>query len=180
LGHLSSWKTALFFGYNVWIMGCTWLPNLSTYSLAVIRPWRVTMGPTENCTMTLLPKPSQNRVSLLELDIPDCRLPCVFSKRKFFLMKVTVWRTTHLIISRALFQLSDIQFLWSWHRRLHIWALLSVNRGLAIAALSWMLDLWSSRRIGFVKTGSSRWIFSSAAVHLCCSSTVIFKKKNPS
>jgi hypothetical protein len=23
LGHLSSWKTALFFGYNVWIMGCT-------------------------------------------------------------------------------------------------------------------------------------------------------------
>jgi hypothetical protein len=65
---VSSWKTASLFGNNVWFMGCTRLPNLSTYSLAVIRPWRVIMGPTEHCTMTLLPKPSQNlpRVSLLE------------------------------------------------------------------------------------------------------------------
>jgi hypothetical protein len=59
-GALLPWKTALLFGWNVWIMGCTWLPNLFTYSLAVIRPWRVIMGPTEYCTTILLPKPSQN------------------------------------------------------------------------------------------------------------------------
>jgi hypothetical protein len=46
------------------------------------------MGPTEYCTMILLPKPSQNlpRVSLPELGIPDFMLPWVFSKRKHFLM----------------------------------------------------------------------------------------------
>jgi hypothetical protein len=64
------------------------ITNLSTYSLAVIWPWRVIMGPTEYCTTILLPKPSQNlhRVSLLEPSIPDYRLPWVFSKRKLFKM----------------------------------------------------------------------------------------------
>jgi hypothetical protein len=72
---------------NVWIMGCTWLPNLSTYSLATIRPWRVIMEPTEYCTMILLPKPSRNLpVLLLEPGNLDCRLPWVFSKCKLFLM----------------------------------------------------------------------------------------------
>jgi hypothetical protein len=54
----------------------------------VIRPRRIIMGPTEYCTMLLLPKPSQNPpcVSLLQPGIPDCRLPWVFSKRKLFLM----------------------------------------------------------------------------------------------
>jgi hypothetical protein len=37
---LSSWKTLLFFWNNIWIMGCTWLPKLSTYSFRVIRSWR--------------------------------------------------------------------------------------------------------------------------------------------
>ena len=41
-------------------------------------------------------------------------------------------------------------------------ALFSAIRGLAIATLLWMLDWWSSRRTVFVKTGSSRWILSSA------------------
>jgi hypothetical protein len=45
----SSWKTASLFGNNVWIMGRAWLPNLSTYSLEVIRPWRVIMRPIEYC-----------------------------------------------------------------------------------------------------------------------------------
>jgi hypothetical protein len=40
---LSSWKTASLFGNNVWITGCTWLPSLSTHSLAV----RVIMMPTD-------------------------------------------------------------------------------------------------------------------------------------
>jgi hypothetical protein len=42
------------------IMGCTWLPNLSTYSFAVIRPWRVIMGQTKYCIAILLPKLPQN------------------------------------------------------------------------------------------------------------------------
>jgi hypothetical protein len=69
IGVLSSCKTASLFGSNVRIKGCTWLPNLFTYSLAVIRPWRVIMGPTQYCTTILLPKPSQTlpRISLLEL-----------------------------------------------------------------------------------------------------------------
>jgi hypothetical protein len=37
MGGLSSCKTASLFGNNIWIMGCTWLPNLSMYSLAIIR-----------------------------------------------------------------------------------------------------------------------------------------------
>jgi hypothetical protein len=40
-GVLSSGKTASLFGNNVWILGSTWLPNLSTYSLAVTRSWKV-------------------------------------------------------------------------------------------------------------------------------------------
>jgi hypothetical protein len=61
------------------------------------------MGPTEYCTTILLPKPSQNLpcVLLMEPGIPDCRLPCVFSKRKLFLIEGTAWRTTHLTTSRA-------------------------------------------------------------------------------
>jgi membrane protein insertase Oxa1/YidC/SpoIIIJ len=88
MGTLSSWKTASLFRNNVWIMGCSWFANLSTYSLAVILPWMVIMGLTEYCAMTLLPKTSQNllRVSLLEPGILDCRLPWVFSKCKLFLM----------------------------------------------------------------------------------------------
>jgi hypothetical protein len=40
----SSSKTASLFRNNVWTMGCTWLPNLSTNSLAVIHPWRINNG----------------------------------------------------------------------------------------------------------------------------------------
>jgi hypothetical protein len=47
LGALSSSKTASLFWNYIWIMGCTWLPNLSKYSIAVIRPWRLAMGTTE-------------------------------------------------------------------------------------------------------------------------------------
>jgi hypothetical protein len=38
------------------------------------------------------------------------------------------------------------------HRRLPIWVLLSVIRGLAVASLPWMLDLLSSRQTVFVET----------------------------
>jgi hypothetical protein len=79
-------------------------------------------------------------------------------------MQGKAWRTSHLTISRARFHLPDVQVLWSWHHRLRIWALLSVIKGLAIAGLPWMLDLWSSRRTVFAETGSSTWIFSSAVL----------------
>jgi hypothetical protein len=58
MGALFYWKTALLFRNNVWIMGWNWLPNLSMYSLTAVQTLRVIMGPTEYCTMILLPKPS--------------------------------------------------------------------------------------------------------------------------
>jgi hypothetical protein len=48
------------------------------------------------------------------------------------------------------------------NHHLCIWALLSVIRGLAVAALLWILELWSSRETVFVETVSSRWLFSFA------------------
>jgi hypothetical protein len=91
MGALSSSETASLFGNNVWIMEYTLLSNLSTYSLAIIRPWKVIMEPTEYGITILLPKPSQKllRASLLEPGIPDCRLPWVFSKSKLFLVQGT-------------------------------------------------------------------------------------------
>jgi hypothetical protein len=44
-GAFSPRKTALLFGNNIWIVGCTWLPNLSMYSLAVNFPWGVIIWP---------------------------------------------------------------------------------------------------------------------------------------
>jgi hypothetical protein len=83
---------------------------------------------------------------------------------------------THLTISHMRFQLSDV-VLWSWHHHLHIWELFSVIRCLAVAALTWMLDLWSSRQAVYMETGSLRWIFSSAvtcaAVVLCFFETLL-------
>jgi hypothetical protein len=55
--------------------------------------------------------------------------------------------------------------------RLRIWALLS-----AIAALPWMLDLRSWRRVVFVETGSSRWILGSAVT---CAAAVLWFFENP-
>jgi hypothetical protein len=57
---LSSRETASMLGYNFWIIGYTWLPNLSTYSLTVFRPWRVIMRLIEYCSIILLPESSQN------------------------------------------------------------------------------------------------------------------------
>jgi hypothetical protein len=74
------------------------------------------------------------------------------------------------------FQLSHVQVLWSWHHCLCIWALLSVIRGLAIATLAWMLDLWGSHQTVFVETGSSRWIFHSAVT--CAAVVVWFCKQS--
>jgi hypothetical protein len=133
MGTLSSWKTASSFGYNVWITGCTWLLNLFTYSLAVIRPWRVIMH--QQNTVPWYCYPNHHRTSPMfhcwnTVCIPDCRLPCVFSKCKFFLMQRTAWRTTHLNISLVHFQLSMPRFCDHDPIVCAIWVILSVNRGL--------------------------------------------------
>jgi hypothetical protein len=54
---------------------------------------------------------------------------------------------------------------------------LSVIRGLAFAALPWMLDLWSSHWTVSVEAGASRWIFSSAVT---CAVVVLWFSKQSS
>jgi hypothetical protein len=76
------------------------------------------------------------------------------------------------------FQLCDVQVLWSWHHRLPIWTFLSVIRGLAVAAVPWMLTLWGSRG-QFLWKQSLRDEYSVLlSCHLCCSSSVIFRKNS--
>jgi hypothetical protein len=60
------------------------------------------------------------------------------------------------------FQTSDIQVLWT-HSLFCLLVLFSVIRGVTIAALLWMLDLWSSCWTALVEMDSSRQISSSAA-----------------
>ena len=77
------------------------------------------------------------------------------------------------------FQSSDVQVLWSSHHLFCPLALLSVIRGLEVAAVPWMSDLWSSCWNFFVVTGSSGWILSSAvtlaAVLIWLIDTILFK-----
>lgn len=148
---------------------CTEIASVSCdspdYSLTVIQPWRVILGPTEFCTTLLLFKASKrlSHVSLVELSIPYCRLPWVFFKRRLSRMLGTAWRTIHFAKTRGRFRLSDAKIMWSWQHRLCIWSLLSEIRNLAFAALTWMVDLWNSRRTVFVEIRSSKWISISAA-----------------
>jgi hypothetical protein len=152
-------------------MGYTWLPNLSMYSLAVIRPWRVIMGPTECCTTILLPRPSQTPPPpglLLKPGILDCQLPWMFPKCKLSWCRgqcegQLIW-PYHAHVSSCLMS----RFLVMTPLFMH----LSVIRGLAIAALLWMLDLWSSHQTVFVETGSSK-MNTQFCCHLCCSSSMI-------
>jgi hypothetical protein len=62
-----------------------------------------------------------------------------------------------------------------WMGALSSWKTASLFRGLGIAALPWMLDLWSSRRSVFVETGSSQILNIQFCCHLCCGSCVIFR-----
>jgi hypothetical protein len=148
-------------------MECTWLPNLSTYCLAVIRPWRVVLGPTEYCTTILLPRPSQN--------LPMFAFYCLnqaFPIVGFLECSPNVnssWCREQRDGRLICFQLSDVQVLWSWHHRSRIWALLTVIRGLAVAAIPWIFDLLSSLRTVFVETVCCR---------LCCSNCVIFRNNS--
>jgi hypothetical protein len=117
------------FGSNFWITEWNRLPNLSTYSPAVIRPWRVIIGPTKYCTTILLLKPSQNShcVSLLEPNQAFRIVGFLGCSPNVNSSWCREQRDGRLIWPyHARFQLSDVQVLCSWHHRLRIWALLSV------------------------------------------------------
>jgi hypothetical protein len=158
-------------------MGCTWLPNLSTYAFAVIQPWRVIMKPTECCTTILLPKPSQNlpRVLLGEqafqiVGILGCSPNVNSSWCREQREGQLIW-PHHARVSNCLMSCFIVMI---GHHHFCMWALLSVIRGLA--ALPWMLVLRSSRRTVFVETVFTMNI--QFCCHLCCSISVIFRN-NP-
>ena len=117
---------------------------------------------TGNNTKILLPKSSQICLYILQLEpgIQDYRLPWMFSKHKPGLMLGKTRRMTHLTIFMC-FQ-SDVQVLWSSPHLFRLLALFSIIRGLAVAVVPWMWDLWRSYQNYFVKW-SSRWILSFAA-----------------
>jgi hypothetical protein len=73
MGALPSWNPSSLFGNNVCVVS---LPNLSTYSLAVIRQWKIIKGQTEyhDIAALTITGPPSCRVSLLESRSPDCRL----------------------------------------------------------------------------------------------------------
>jgi hypothetical protein len=84
MGALSSWKTASMFGNNVWIMGCTWLPNLShvlSCSNSVIK------GNNETNRILYHDIAAQTITESLPCFTVITRLTCVFSKRKLFLSR---------------------------------------------------------------------------------------------
>jgi hypothetical protein len=176
MGTLLSWKIASLIGNNVWIMGCTWLPNLSTYSLAVIRPWRVIMGPQNTVPQYCCLK--HHKTS----PVFHCWnqafrivgfLGCSSNVNSSWCRKQ---REGRLIWS---VQLSDVQVLWSWHHRLRIWALLSVVRGLAFAALPWIVGFVKLTSDSFVETGLRDEYSVLLSCRLCCSISMIFRN-NPS
>ena len=67
-------KTASLLGNDFWTIGCTWLPEMSKYSPAVIRPLRIIIGPVEYQDISQI----RLHVSQLEPGIQDYRLPWAF------------------------------------------------------------------------------------------------------
>ena len=72
------------------------------------------------------------------------------------------------------FQSSDIRVLWSSHHLLRLLASFSVIKGLAITALPWMLDMWSSCQTVFVEIKVSK-MNTEFYCHLWCGSSMIFR-----
>lgn len=73
------------------------------------------------------------------------------------------------------FQLSDVQVLWSWHHCLCTWALLSIIRGLTVAAEPTVDAEFVKPTSGsfFLETGSTKLKNIQLCCYLCCSSSVI-------
>jgi len=68
---------------------------------------------------------------------------------------------------------SDIQVLWSSLHLSRLLALFSVIRGLAVAVVAWMWDLWSSHQTDFVKMVFK--MNTEFCSHLCCTSSMILR-----
>jgi hypothetical protein len=167
MGALSSWKTSSLFGNNVWIMGCTWLPNLSTCSLAVIRPWRLILGPTDIAAQTIAESPP----------------PLVFYWWNQAFRIVGFLGCSPNVNSSRCREQREGRLIWPYHARVssclmsrlygrdgtpsftHLRSITFSNQRFSSCSPAVdVLDLWSSRRTVFVETASSRWIFSSAVL----------------
>jgi hypothetical protein len=161
---------ASLFRNNLRIMGCMWLANLSMYSLAVIQPRRVIMGPTEYYTMISLPKPSQNLpcVSLLEPGNPAVGFlgcsPNINSS----------WCREHR--EGRLIDHITCAFPIVWCPSFMVVIPLFTHLRITFSNCSPTVD------VGFVKLTSENMFFKmniQFCCHLCCSSSVIFRN-NPS
>jgi hypothetical protein len=120
-------------------VGFTWLPNMSTYSLAIFgheEYWDQQNTVARYCC------PNNHRTSP------------VFHFWNQTFHTVGFLRCSPNVNSSWCREQREGRFIWPYHARVSsclmfrfhgrdtIWALLSVIRGLAIAALPWMLDLW--------------------------------------
>jgi hypothetical protein len=139
MGHCCLWETASLFG-NAWFMGV----HLITQPVRVL-PCSNSAMKGNNGTNRIL----YHCIAAQTNTEQDCRLPRVFSKHKLSLMQGTAWRTTHLTISWAHFQLSDVQVLWSWHHCLCIWPLPAKLTSVFVEMVCKM------------------------GIHLCCSSSIM-------
>jgi hypothetical protein len=138
----------------------SWSSNLFTYSLAVIRPWRVKTGPSERHNILCFTVGARHFGLYASL----------YVLQKQILPKVGTSVKDDSSVNIMRFNLSDDLVSWSWHNRLSISALRSVIiRSAPAAVLPRMLDLWSSHRT-HVDRGSSGF----KNIHLCCSTSVIF------
>jgi len=98
MGELSSWRAASLLWNSFWTIGFTWLPKISTYSLAVIRPFRIITEPAEYQDIVAHMITDPRPYFKLEPGIWDFRLLWAFPKHRPGLMLGTTWGTTQMII----------------------------------------------------------------------------------
>jgi hypothetical protein len=158
---ISSCVSECLFRNNVWDMGCSRLPNPPKYSLAVIRPWRVLMRPTEyDITARTITEPSPVfHCSSKTLGIVGF-LGCSPNVNSSWCRKLcegrligpyhaafpVVWCPDFMVVTPSFTHLS-ITF---------------SNQRFSNRSPNVYVDFWSPRRTVFVETESSTWIFLSA------------------
>ena len=144
-------------GNNIRTIGCTWLPKMSTYSLAVMWPFRVIIGTVEYWCC-----PNHHRSASM-----------FHSWNQAFRIIGFLGNSAGINLAWC-WEQCEGQLIWPWyifpvirhpgfmiiHHLFHLLTLFSVISGLANATLQWILDLWRSCQIVFVETVSSRWILS--------------------
>jgi hypothetical protein len=148
----------------------------------LIRSWTVIMGPTECGTTILLSKPSQN-------------FPVFHSWNQAFRILGFLVCSPNVNSSWYREEHREGRLIWPYHAR--VFQLSGVQVFMVVTpSFTYLRITFGKRRfsncnrtvdVGFVKlmsdsfcgNGPSRWLFSSTALHLCCSSSVIFGN-NPS